>query len=137
MESTLTIGQLASEAGVATSAVRYYERHGLLPEPDRVQGQRRYGPETLRRLEVIAIAKRAGFRLDEIRLLLDASDGGEPTHPQLRELAERKLPEVEALIARARAMREWLTIAQRCTCTSLELCDLFDGAPAGSPPRAS
>jgi MerR family redox-sensitive transcriptional activator SoxR len=133
MEATLTIGQLARQADIAASAVRYYERHGLLPQPERMHGQRRYSPETLRRLEVIAIAKRAGFRLDEIRLLLEASDGGEPTHAQLRELAERKLPEVDALIARAQAMREWLTMAQQCTCSSLDLCGLFESrAPSAA-----
>jgi MerR family redox-sensitive transcriptional activator SoxR len=125
MEPTLTIGQVAQQAGVAASAIRYYERHDLLPEPTRVGGQRRYAEDTLRRLEVIGIAKRAGFTLDEIRVLLDASEGGEPTHPQLRELAGRKLPEVEALIARAEAMREWLLKARTCTCSSLELCALF------------
>jgi MerR family redox-sensitive transcriptional activator SoxR len=130
MEQTLTIGQIARQAGVAASAVRYYERHGLLPEPERVHGQRRYREDTVRRLEVIAIAKRAGFKLEEIRILLEASDGGDPTHARLRELAERKLPEVEALIVRAEAMREWLTVARSCTCSSLELCALFDGRAA-------
>jgi MerR family transcriptional regulator, redox-sensitive transcriptional activator SoxR len=122
-----TIGQIAAEAGVATSAIRYYERQGLLPAPERVSGQRRYSEDTLRRLEVIGIAKRAGFSLDDVRLLLESSDAGEPAHAQLRELAERKLPEVDALIARAGAMREWLLLAQRCSCSSLDLCGLFDG----------
>jgi MerR family redox-sensitive transcriptional activator SoxR len=126
MDATFTIGQIARKAGVAASAIRYYERHGLLPRPERVGGQRRYTGDAVRHLEVIAIAKRAGFTLGEIRLLLQASEGGEPAHPQLRELAERKLPEVDALIARAEAMREWLLTARECTCSSLDLCALFD-----------
>lgn len=126
MQPTFTIGQIAQQASVAASAIRYYEREGLLPQPERTHGQRRYTQQTLRRLEVIGIAKRAGFTLDDVRLLLDASDAGEPSHAQLRELAERKLPEVDALIARAQAMREWLVTAQRCTCSSLDLCGLFD-----------
>ena len=125
-----TIGQVAEQAGVAASAIRYYEREGLLPEPERIGGQRRYSEDAVRRLEVIGVAKRAGFSLDDVRLLLDASDGGEPAHAQIRELAERKLPEVDALIARAEAMREWLTRAQGCTCSSLEVCGLFDVAEA-------
>jgi DNA-binding transcriptional MerR regulator len=132
VEPTLTIGQVAKQASVAASAVRYYERQGLLPRPERVHGQRRYTDETVRRLEVIAIAKRAGFALADVRLLLDASDAGEPSHPRLRELAERKLPEVDALIARAEAMREWLLMAKRCSCSSLDLCGLFDGAEAAA-----
>jgi MerR family redox-sensitive transcriptional activator SoxR len=117
----LTIGQVAEQAGVNSSAVRFYERVGVLPRPERVSGQRRYGEDTVRRLEVIDIAKRAGFSLEEIRLLLNDSSA----ETQLRALAQRKLPEVEALIARAEAMRGWLLKAQHCRCSSLELCALF------------
>ena len=116
----LTIGQLAEQAGVNASAIRYYERNGLLPQPERRSGQRRYAPDTLRRLQVIDIAKRAGFTLDEIREL---GDGGVPR--DLRNLAERKLADVDALIARAQAMRDWLERARECECSSFELCELF------------
>ena len=93
-----------------------------MPAPERKSGQRRYTEETLRRLQVIDIAKRAGFTLDEVRLLLTADDGGD-----VRGLVDRKLEEVDALIARAHAMREWLLTARECRCSSLELCELFDG----------
>src|SRR5690242_1713507 len=106
-EATLTIGQLAQQFGLKTSAIRYYERVGVLPEPDREHGQRRYGPEAVRRLEVLDVAKRAGFSLDEARALLQRRDAGTPAFESLRELAARKLPEVEALITRAEAMRAW------------------------------
>ena len=119
MEETLTIGQLAARAGIATSAIRFYERSGVLPPPDRVGGQRRYGPDALRRLEVLAVAKRAGFTLDEVRVLLES---GAP----LRDLAARKLPDVEALIARALDMRTWLVHASQCDCASLDVCALFE-----------
>jgi MerR family redox-sensitive transcriptional activator SoxR len=99
---------------------------GLLPRPERTGGQRRYRDETVRRLEVIDIAKRADFSLYEIRILLDTSDAGEPSHPELRALAESKLPEVEALIARAEATRGWLEMARECSCSSLELCALCE-----------
>ena len=124
----LTIGQVAERAGINSSAVRFYERVGVLPEPPRVGGQRRYGEDTVRRLEVIDIAKRAGFNLDEIRLLVNDTSGD----TRLRELAQRKLPEVEALIARAEAMRDWLLEAQDCRCSSLELCGLFARREAGN-----
>lgn len=119
MNETLTIGQLAQRAGLATSAIRFYERSGVLPPAERVFGQRRYGPDALRRLEILAVAKRAGFTLEEAKLLLER---GEP----LRDLAARKLPDVEALIARAEDMRTWLLHASRCECESLDVCALFD-----------
>jgi MerR family redox-sensitive transcriptional activator SoxR len=128
MKPTLTIGQVADRAGLNASAIRYYEREGILREPERSSGQRRYTEETVRRLQVIDIAKRAGFTLDEIRLILDADANDELKHAELRALADRKISEVDALIARAEAMREWLTKARECRCSSLELCDLFADA---------
>jgi MerR family transcriptional regulator, redox-sensitive transcriptional activator SoxR len=116
----LTIGQIAERAGLNASAIRFYERERLLPEPERTGGQRRYGEDVLRRLEVIDIAKRAGFTLDEVRLLLD-----QPPRDELAALADRKLGDVDALIARAEAMRTWLLKARECDCSSLELCELF------------
>jgi MerR family transcriptional regulator, redox-sensitive transcriptional activator SoxR len=124
-ETTLSIGEVAARAGVNVSAIRYYERRGLLPEADRCGGRRRFGEETVRRLGVIEVAKRAGFALDEVRELLDAVDRGAPAHEQLQDLAGRKLAEVEELIERARSRREWLAAASRCSCKSLESCGLF------------
>jgi MerR family redox-sensitive transcriptional activator SoxR len=124
-DGTLTIGQVAKRAGLNLSAIRYYETKGLLPEAPRVSGQRRYGVDTLARLGVIDVAKRAGFALDDIRILLDAEDAGEPAHERLQELARRKLPEVEELIARAQRVRGWLKTATGCGCDTLDVCALF------------
>jgi MerR family transcriptional regulator, redox-sensitive transcriptional activator SoxR len=135
-DTTLTIGQLAQRFGLNTSAIRYYEAHGVLPEPARVSGQRRYGPDAVRRLEVLDVAKRAGFSLDEARVLLATGHGGPPAHAQLRELAERKLPEVDELISRAQAVRAWLVTARGCQCDTLDVCELFEAdAPAPPEPR--
>jgi MerR family redox-sensitive transcriptional activator SoxR len=125
-DTTLTIGQLAQRFGLRTSAIRYYEANGVLPEPAREHGHRRYGPEAVRRLEVLDVAKQAGFSLDEAKLLLRSADAGTPAFESLRTLAAEKLPEVEALIVRAQAMRDWLQTATDCTCTSLDACTLFD-----------
>jgi MerR family redox-sensitive transcriptional activator SoxR len=125
-EPTLTIGEVARRAGLATSAIRYYERAGVLPPAERVGGRRTYRPGAVRRLGVVAIAQQAGFTLAEIRELLDGTDTGAPAGEMLRALAERKLPEVEALIARAEAMRAWLELARECGCPSLDVCALFD-----------
>jgi len=124
-DTTLSIGEVAEAVGISVSAIRFYERNGLLPEAERVSGKRRFGSDTVRRLEVIAVAKQAGFSLEEIRALLDSIDRGAPAHQELQALAARKLPEMDALIERAKAMREWLAIASDCGCESLEDCPLF------------
>ena len=99
LKSTLTIGDVAARAGLRTSAIRYYESVGLLPEPDRDAGRRRYGEDVLQRLAVIDTAQRAGLSLDEIRLLLEASPDDRAATERLREVAERRLPELREAIA--------------------------------------
>jgi MerR family transcriptional regulator, redox-sensitive transcriptional activator SoxR len=104
---------------VAPSAIRYYESIGLLPEPYRVSGQRRYGEEALKRLEFIAAAQHVGFTLREIAELSDGFD--------VRALAQRKLPEVKAELKLARDRRRWLDAAAGCDCASPDECTLFEG----------
>lgn len=135
-EAKHTIGEIAAAAGLNTSAIRYYEAEGLLPEPTRVAGQRRYDDGTLPRLGIIDTAKRAGFSLDEIRTLLDSVDAGDPAHRQLGALAAVKLTDVDALIARAEQMRRWLSTAAGCECSRLDDCRLFESeaARATDPP---
>src|SRR4051812_26593402 len=134
-EPTLSIGAVAEKAGVAISAIRYYERQGLLPEAERVGGQRRFGEETVQRLGVIDVAKQAGFSPDEVRFLLTSLDEGACAHERLQRRAARKLPEGVAMIERAERMRDWLTAARGCGCEDLASCALFE-APA-LPPSAS
>lgn len=114
-----TIGEISRETGVAATTLRYYEQIGLVPEPSRLGGQRRYDDSILSRLEVIALCKAAGFSLDEIALLF-ADDA--PGRPVSRGLAEAKLAEIDAqmeALARARAVIEW---GMRCTCPSIDAC---------------
>jgi MerR family redox-sensitive transcriptional activator SoxR len=121
----MTIGELARRAGLRPSAIRYYESIGLLPVPARVAGKRRYDRRALGRLAVIAAAQGVGLTLDEIRKLLQADERG-AVSVQLQHLARRKLPEIDALIARADAVRGWLQAAAECHCPSLEKCPLFE-----------
>jgi MerR family transcriptional regulator, redox-sensitive transcriptional activator SoxR len=130
---TMRIGEVAEQAGVRTSLIRYYERIGLLPAPQRVSGQRRYDASVLRRLAVIDVAQRAGLSLDEIGELVRA--GNEPLSGQLQGIAERKLPEIDALIDRAQRVRAWLQTATGCGCQTIDECALFDGASL--PPDAT
>jgi MerR family transcriptional regulator, redox-sensitive transcriptional activator SoxR len=119
MTSRLTIGQVAREAGVAATTLRYYEQIGLVPPAVRVGGQRRYDESVLSRLEVIRLCKSAGFALEEIQLLF-ADDA--PGRPVSRALAKAKLAEIDAQmesLARAREVIEW---GMRCTCPSIDTC---------------
>ena len=121
----LTIGEVARRAGVATSSIRYYERIGLLPTPDRLAGQRRYDAAVLGRLGFIGVAQSAGFKLREIKALVEGVDSADGMGEQMRSLSSQKLGEVEALLERTRAMKGWLEVAQECGCASPADCALF------------
>jgi MerR family redox-sensitive transcriptional activator SoxR len=133
-ETQMRIGEVAHRAGVRVSLIRYYEEIGLLPEAARVSGQRRYDESVLRRLAVIDVAQRAGLTLDEIRELVE--HGNDPMSARLRELAERRLPEIDALIDRAQRVRTWLETATGCDCQRIDECALFDEAPLASAAEA-
>src|SRR3954465_9968682 len=121
----LTIGGVAQRAGVATSSIRYYERIGLLPEPDREGGQRRYHAEVLGKLGFIGVAQSAGFKLREIKELVTGVDGADGLGEQMRSLSSQKLDEVEALLERTKAMKGWLEVAKECGCATPAECALF------------
>lgn len=122
----MRIGEVARRAGVRVSLLRYYEDVGLLPPAPRVSGQRRYDASVLRRLAVIDVAQRAGLSLDEIRDLLEI--GTDPMSERLRQLAQRRLPEITALIDRALRVQRWLEAATDCNCPTVDDCALFDDA---------
>lgn len=126
----LSIGEVARLAGRRPSSIRYYESIGLLPAPERIAGRRRYEPDVLRLLAVIDGAQGAGLSLEEIRDLLTASGLGTPVGELLRPLAERKLPEIEALIEHARDVRRWLRAASTCECVTLDDCALLSAEAA-------
>lgn len=95
---SLTIGSLAEAALVNLETIRFYQRKGLMPEPERAQGSiRRYGRSDLARVRFIKSAQRLGFSLDEIGELLKLDDG---THcREARKLAELKLVNVREKLA--------------------------------------
>jgi DNA-binding transcriptional MerR regulator len=117
---TMTIGEVARRVDLNASAIRYYERIGLMPAAPRVSGQRRYGPETVQRLGLLKAAKRLGFTLEETQLLLAAEAEGEPAE-QMRTLAKQKLAEVDALIDQLTEVRRLLKASVQCRAD--HLCD--------------
>ena len=123
-EAELTIGAVARQAGLRTSALRYYESLGLLPAPRRVNGRRRYGPDAVRQLQALQFARRAGFTLAEMQTLFNGFRPGQPPKARFRSLAKQKLTELDAVIARARQMQQVLEAGLACGCVRLEDCPL-------------
>lgn len=120
--TALTIGEVARQAGVRTSAIRYYESVGLLPQPERVSGQRRYQTGILRRLAFIQAAQTVGFSVVDMQALFQELDGDAPLSARWHTLASQKLAEVETLMQRARRMRQLLEQGLQCGCLDLEQC---------------
>lgn len=105
----MQIGDLAKKAGVNVQTVRYYERRGLLPEPDRKpSGYRIYGKEDVLRLRFILRAKALGFTLTEIEELLGLRVDPRRTAEDVRRHAEEKIADVEEKIRDLRDMRRAL-----------------------------
>jgi MerR family transcriptional regulator, redox-sensitive transcriptional activator SoxR len=135
MTERLSIGEVAERAGVAASALRYYEAEGLLPEPERVSGRRAYDPGAVRRVAVIQACRAAGFTIREIRALVGATAAGVAPSDAWKAVAEAKLAEVAALEARAAEMRRWLEEGLACGCLRIEDCTLAERAQAEPPGR--
>lgn len=110
----LTIGQLAKAVGINVETIRFYQRKGLLPIPERLYGSiRRYDEADVRRIQFIKRAQVLGFKLDEITGLLNLD--GARTCTDTRELAVRKLALVEARLADLTAIRTSLSeMIERC-----------------------
>jgi len=114
----MRIGEVARRAGFNPSAIRYYERTGILPQPRRTHGRRSYDATVLERLAIVRFAKHLGFDLAETRLLLNSGDR-RPRPDQWRRAAERRLAEIESLIADAQRIRRMLEETLRHSCPKL------------------
>jgi MerR family transcriptional regulator, redox-sensitive transcriptional activator SoxR len=119
-----SIGEVARQAGLQPSAIRYYERVGLLAPPARAHGRRQYDDRILRQLKVIDVAQAAGFTIAEIKTLLHGFDAGTPAAVRWRALAQEKLAQVEALLIRAQEMKRIIEDSLQCGCLTLEECAL-------------
>jgi MerR family redox-sensitive transcriptional activator SoxR len=121
-EPKLTIGEVASQAGLRTSAIRYYEDIGVLPRPERTHGHRRYSTLVFQQLAFIQLAQAAGFSIAEIQTLVSGFEETAPLGVRWRTLAEQKLAELDILITRAQGMKRVLEEGIRCQCLNLEEC---------------
>jgi DNA-binding transcriptional MerR regulator len=119
----MRVGQAAERAGVNVETIRYYERRGLLPAPDRApSGHRRYDEETVRFLGAIKEAQAAGFTLAEIDEYLRAARRSAAPSETLRVRMATKIDQIDARIASLRRMRDELARVVGCACSSLDDC---------------
>lgn len=129
MEVELTIGEVVERTGVAHSALRFYERRGLVHSTRTAGGQRRYHREVLRRIAFIRVAQRVGLSLEEIHAALDLlPDARTPHLADWERLARTWREELDERIRLLTGLRDDLTSCIGCGCLSLRACRLYNPA---------
>jgi len=129
MDSTdlLTIGEIAQRAGVATSAIRYYEERGLLSSTRTSGGQRRFPREAIRRIAFVTAAQRVGRSLDEIGVTLaELPDERTPDSGDWERIASTWRPRLDQQIEALVALRDQLDSCIGCGCLSLGRCAIYN-----------
>ena len=119
----MSISEVARQAGVRTSAIRYYEQIGVLAPAQRIGGQRRYDATALYRLAVIQRARRTGFRLDEIRQLFFGFGKRTSASSRWKKMCLEKRKELQQQVDQIQAMQRMLgRMEMNCHCAELEDC---------------
>lgn len=129
----MMIGELAKQAGIAASALRYYEKVGLLPPPARASKRRVYDRQILGRIRIILLARDAGFSLGETRTFLNGFPAGTTPAVRWRAMAKRKMAELDELMARVANMKLILDASFQCECRRLEDCERLVAARQFAP----
>lgn len=113
----MRIGEVAGRAGLAASAVRFYEQEGLIPEPERTEaGYRDYDANVVDRLEFIRAGQAVGLTLEELREVLGIRDRGEPPCRHVAELLAARMVAVDQRIEELRSLRAQLeSLSERAT----------------------
>lgn len=126
-EDLLTIGDLAARAGVAPSALRFYEANGLIQANRAPSGHRRFPREVLRRVAFIRVAQRVGLSLEEIRAALATlPDARTPTATDWERLSKTWRGRLDEEIAALERVRDQLSSCIGCGCLSLKTCALYN-----------
>lgn len=125
----MLIGQVADQTGVTTKALRFYEREGLVPEPDRTAGgYRSYEPSVVDRIAFIKDAQAAGFTLAQVGEILEIRDAGEPPCGHVTTLVHERLAQVEQRLREMEAIRvELHRIETRADAFEPDGCDGYCG----------
>lgn len=124
----IPIGDVSRHTGCAIETIRYYERIGLLPSPERHGRYRRYATGDIKRLVFVRRARELGFTLDEVRALLQLSEtDGITACDEVREISAAHLADVRKRITDLRAMERVLSSAIRqCDAGQLPGCPLIE-----------
>jgi MerR family transcriptional regulator, copper efflux regulator len=139
MQNTMSVGQLAKEAGVNLETVRFYERERIMPEPERTMGGHRvYTANDLGRLRFIQRAKSVGFTLKEVRTLVRLRDANpDESCDDVMSMAHRKLAEVEIKLQELTEMRDALAgFIRACPNKDLAHCQVMNGLSASGAKAA-
>jgi MerR family transcriptional regulator, redox-sensitive transcriptional activator SoxR len=121
--ASLSISEVGRQAGLRPSAIRYYERLGILSPPIRVSGRRRYDTAVIYRLAVVRRAQEVGFTLEEIHQIFFGSGNSSPISGRWREVATAKLAELDARMQQIKTMKRLLQKLQTgCHCDTVERC---------------
>src|SRR5438552_511381 len=118
----MAIGEVARQAGIRASTLRYYENIGILPEAQRINGRRHYDRSVLQTLSIIQTAQQAGFTIAEIRILVNDILLRAAPPSDWEDLAQRKLHEVETLLAQVQSMKRLLEEVLQCDFQQLADC---------------
>lgn len=121
----LLIGEVARRAGLSTSALRFYEKVGLLPPPARVSKRRIYDSQVLGRIRVILLALDAGFTVKETKTFLSGYPVSTTPAERWRALAAKKLAELDAQMTRLAQMKSILNDSFQCRCVRIEDCEKY------------
>lgn len=127
MKRGLSIGDLAVRTGLSVSAIRFYEKRGLI-SPDRNDGnQRRFAGSDIRRLSFILIAQQIGLTIDQIRdLMASLPEGRTPTKSDWSKISRKFRETLDQRIAMMQRMRDNLDGCIGCGCLSLKVCQLYN-----------
>jgi MerR family transcriptional regulator, redox-sensitive transcriptional activator SoxR len=118
----MKIGEVARKAGIRPSAIRFYERAGVLPAASRKNGQRQFGSNVELHLTIIKFAREAGFTIAEIKVLTNGFQEGRTASVRWKEVAEKKWDDMESQMVRLKGMQRLLMKSMQCRCVRLEDC---------------
>ena len=137
----MKISEVAAQAGVNIQTLRYYERRGIVEEPERTRsGYRQYPPDTVRLIRFIKRAQDLGFTLEEVEELLRLRDSQGKSRSEVRAIAEAKIRDIDQKLVRLKAiLRALNSLVEACACEQRPTCSILEALddPKARPRRTN